>query len=112
MDILERAEAERIQREETLRAARAKREERPRTDMPAADYPVTIIGCIRGRDGWYRAGFDERSQTIKPVQALDSSRPHAPRAHTANPEKRNPRRADTASSENAVRSADACGRKT
>ena len=64
MDILERAEADRIQREETLQAARAKREERPRTDIPAADYPVTIIGCIRGRDGWYQAGYNERKKTI------------------------------------------------
>lgn len=70
MDILERAEAERIQREETLQAARTKREERPRTDMPAADYPVTIIDCIRGVDGWYQAGYDKRKQSIIPMQMI------------------------------------------
>ena len=70
MDILERAEAERAQREEALQAARTKQEERrPRTDMPPTDYPVTIIGCIRGRDGWYTAGFDHRKQTIVPLGA-------------------------------------------
>ena len=35
--------------------------------MRAEDYPVTIIGCIRGVDGWYRAGFDEKTKTIKPM---------------------------------------------
>ena len=70
MDILERAEAERVQREETLQAARMKREERPKTDMRAEDYPVTIIGCIRGVDGWYQAGFDTRKQTILPLERM------------------------------------------
>ena len=70
MDKLERAEEERIRREETLQAARVKREERPRTDMPETDYPVTIIGCIRGVDGWYQAGYDKRKQTIILLQMI------------------------------------------
>lgn len=70
MDILERAEAERVQREEALQAARMKREERPKTDMRAEDYPVTIIGCIRGVDGWYRAGFDKKTKNMKPLERM------------------------------------------
>ena len=47
--------------------------EAPRSDILPADYPVTIIGCVRGIDGWYRAGFDHNKQTIIPLpgQPLD-----------------------------------------
>ena len=81
MDYLEKYEAEQEARREAIAstaavgsAALADRE-KPRTDMPETDYPVTIIGCIRGVDGWYLAGYDKRSKTIKPMQALDSSSP-------------------------------------
>ena len=43
---------------------------RPLTDMPETDYPVTIIGCIRGVDGWYLAGYDKRTKTIKPLEQI------------------------------------------
>lgn len=39
-------------------------------DMPETDYPVTIIGCIRGVDGWYRAGYDSKTKTIKPLERI------------------------------------------
>ena len=41
--------------------------EAPRSDILPADYPVTIIGCIRGVDGWYPAGYDSRTGTIRPL---------------------------------------------
>ena len=44
--------------------------DKPRTDMPETDYPVTIIGCIRGVDGWYLAGYDHRTETITPIRRI------------------------------------------
>ena len=77
MDYLEKYEAEQEARREFLdrQAMPQQADQKPRTDMPETDYPVTIIGCIRGVDGWYLAGYDKRSKTIKPMQALDSSSP-------------------------------------
>ena len=69
MDYLERYQAEQEERRAFLARQRAPRaDEGPHTDIRAEDYPVTIIGCIRGIDGWYRAGFDERTKTIKPIE--------------------------------------------
>ena len=69
MDYLERYEAEQEERRAFLARQRAARaDDGPHTDMRAEDYPVTIIGCIRGIDGWYRAGYDERTKTIKPIE--------------------------------------------
>lgn len=31
---------------------------------------ITIIGCIKGVDGWYRAGFDEDAKTIIPLEKI------------------------------------------
>lgn len=74
MDYLERyqAEQEAVQalHERSPHATRADEETRPRTDMRAEDYPVTVIGCVRGIDGWYRAGYDERTKTIKPMERI------------------------------------------
>ena len=81
MDYLEKYEAEQEARREAIASTAAVGSamladgNKPRTDMPETDYPVTIIGCIRGVDGWYLAGYDKRSKTIKPMQALDSSSP-------------------------------------
>jgi len=41
-------------------------QERP---APAA-HPITIIGCIKGINGWYRAGFDEDTKTIIPLERV------------------------------------------
>ena len=73
MDALDRLEAERERRLEAQalhcsspHATRADKS-KSRTDMPASAYPVTIIGCIRGVDGWYQAGWDERKRKITPL---------------------------------------------
>ena len=69
MDYLERYQAEQEERQAAIARQRAPRaDDGPHTDMRSEDYPVTIIGCIRGRDGWYRAGFDEKTKTIKPIE--------------------------------------------
>ena len=81
MDYLEKYEAEQEARREAIASTAAvgsaalADKNKPRTDMPETDYPVTIIGCVRGVDGWYLAGYDKRSKTIKPMQALDGSSP-------------------------------------
>jgi len=31
---------------------------------------VTVIGCIKGVDGWYRAGYDENTKSIIPLEKL------------------------------------------
>lgn len=66
MDALDRLEAER-ERRRALFARPRQESPRPRTDMPASAYPVTIIGCIRGVDGWYLAGWDKRKRRITPL---------------------------------------------
>ena len=35
-----------------------------------AQHKVTVIGCIKGVDGWYRAGYDEDTKTIIPLEKL------------------------------------------
>lgn len=44
--------------------------EAPRSDIRPADYPVTIIGCIRGVTGWFTAGYDHNKQTIIPLERI------------------------------------------
>lgn len=67
MDAIEKLEAE----EERRAAVFAKpAPEAPRSDIRATDYPVTIIGCIRGMDGWYQAGYDHRTKTITPIRRI------------------------------------------
>ena len=64
MDAIEKLEAE----EERRTAYFAKpAPEAPRSDIRAADYPVTIIGCIRGVTGWFRAGYDHRKEAVIPT---------------------------------------------
>jgi hypothetical protein len=38
---------------------------------PEPKHNITIIGVIRGVDGWYRAGFDENTKTIVPLELLE-----------------------------------------
>ena len=72
MDYLEKYEADQEARREFLecQAMPQQADQRSRTDMPEADYPLTIIGCIRGVDGWYQAGFDARKRTVVPVKQI------------------------------------------
>ena len=77
MDYLEKYEAEQEARREaiasfaTVGSAALADRDKPRTDMPETDYPVTIIGCIRGVDGWYLAGYDKRKETIVPLEQVE-----------------------------------------
>ena len=72
MDYLEKYEAEQEARREFLdrQAMPQQADQRPRTDMPEELYPVTIIGCIRGVDGWYLAGYHSKTKTIKPMERI------------------------------------------
>lgn len=67
MDLLDRIE----ERKERLRNLH---DEEPETQPPSpVQHDITIIGCIRGVDGWYRCGFDENTKTIVPVELLEKS---------------------------------------
>ena len=76
MDYLEKYEAELERRREAIASTAAVCSapladgHSMRSDIRPADYPVTIIGCIRGVDGWYLAGFDQRKRTIIPMQMI------------------------------------------
>ena len=76
MDILDRIDAEIEAKREAIASTAAVGSTafadgtKPKTDMPAKDYPITIIGCIRGVDGWYRAGYDERKKTVVPLEMV------------------------------------------
>lgn len=72
MDYLEKYEAEQEERREVLlrQTMPQQADQRPRTDMPEELYPVTIIGCIRGVDGWYLAGYHSKTKTIKPLERI------------------------------------------
>lgn len=76
MDILDRYQEE-IERRQALHAkgkpltaavrsaALADREQKVR-------HQITIIGCIRGVDGWYRCGFDEERKQIVPLEQIET----------------------------------------
>lgn len=80
MDYLEKFEAEQEERREAIASAAAARsassagDQRTRAEISETDYPVTIIGCIRGVDGWYLAGYDMRTKTIKPLRRMSGDR--------------------------------------
>ena len=65
MDYLDRLE----ENEERYRAMR--RREPNRTAEPKPMHDITIIGVIRGMDGWYRCGFDENMKTIVPLEMVE-----------------------------------------
>lgn len=58
--------------EERFRAMR--RRELRQTVEPKPTHDITIIGCIRGIDGWYRCGFDENTKTIVPVELIERTK--------------------------------------
>lgn len=74
MDYLEKYEAEQEARREAIASTAAVGSavlaDGKKTDMPETDYPVTIIGCIRGVDGWYLAGCDRQKRSIIPMQMI------------------------------------------
>ncbi len=72
MDYLKKYEAEQEARRDFLvrQAMPQQADQRPRTDMPMDLYPVTIIGCIRGVDGWYLAGYHSKTKTVKPLDRI------------------------------------------
>ena len=76
MDRIERMEAELERRREAIASTAAvgsaalADKDKLRTDMPETDYPVTIIGCIRGVDGWYLVGYDNRKKAIIPTTLI------------------------------------------
>lgn len=68
MDYLDRLE----ENEERFRAMR--RREPRQTAEPKPTHDITIIGVIRGVDGWYRCGFDENTKTIVPVELIERAK--------------------------------------
>ena len=38
-----------------------------KSDIRPEEWPVTIIGCVRGVTGWFTAGYDERKRVIVPL---------------------------------------------
>ena len=77
MDALDRYQAELERRREAQalhcgspHAPRADEKTRPLSDIRPEEWPVTIIGCIRGVDGWYQAGYDARKRTVVPIKQI------------------------------------------
>ena len=74
MDAIEKLDAEEEHRRQVATCTEDVRSatlaDGAKSDMRLADYPVTIIGCVRGIDGWYRAGFDHSKQTIIPMERI------------------------------------------
>lgn len=78
MDILDRYQDE-LERRRAMRdkgkpltaavrsAALADREQK-------VQHQITIIGCIRGVDGWYRCGFDEARKQIVPLEKIEQDK--------------------------------------
>lgn len=66
MDWLDRLE----EREERFRSVRRQEPTRRIDEPPKTTHSVTIIGVIRGADGWYRAGYDEQTKTIVPLEKI------------------------------------------
>jgi len=74
MDILDRYQEEIERRQamhdkgrtlETRSASQADEEQKVRRQ-------ITVIGCIRGVDGWYRCGFDEDRKQIVPLEQIET----------------------------------------
>ena len=59
MDWLDRQQEE----EERFRNLHAE-EPAPKPQPNRTQHNVTLIGVIRGVDGWYRSGYDESTRTI------------------------------------------------
>ena len=40
------------------------------TPNPHAGHEITVIGCIKGTDGWHMLGFDENTKTLVPLEKI------------------------------------------
>lgn len=69
MDFLDRLQA----REERLRNLHTVEAPAKPQPNPSA-HTITVIGCIKGVDGWYRAGYDENTKTIIPMEMIEKTR--------------------------------------
>jgi len=49
-------------------------DEAKRIEPKATAHNITVIGCIKGIDGWYRAGYDENTKTIVPLDLIEKVR--------------------------------------
>ena len=78
MDILDRYQEEIERRRE--RQAKGKpltaavRSAALADDEKKVRHQITVIGCIRGVDGWYRCGFDEERKTIVPLELIEQDK--------------------------------------
>ena len=76
MDILDRYQEE-IERRQALHAKDRTLEASPATradEEQKVRHQITIIGCIRGIDGWYRCGFDEERKAIVPLELIEQDK--------------------------------------
>ena len=37
-------------------------------------HELTIFGCMKGVDGWYRVAFDEQTKTIIPLEKIEDEK--------------------------------------
>lgn len=77
MDILDRYQEEIERRERQAKGkplTAAVRSAARADDEKKVRHQVTIIGCIRGVDGWYRCGFDEARKAIVPLEKLEQDK--------------------------------------
>ena len=42
----------------------------PASEPPHAGHEITVIGCIKGTDGWHMLGFDENTKTLVPLEKI------------------------------------------
>lgn len=74
MDILDRYQDE-LERRRERQALHGGSPHATRADeAQKVRHQVTIIGCIRGVDGWYRCGFDEARKAIVPLEKLEQDK--------------------------------------
>lgn len=71
MDILDRYQEE-IERRRERQALHGGSPHATRADEEQkVQHQITVIGCIRGVDGWYRCGFDEARKAIVPLEQIE-----------------------------------------
>jgi len=55
--------------EEKSRFTYREPERKAEPEKPA--HPITILGCIKTENGWYRLGYDENTKTLKPMEKVN-----------------------------------------
>lgn len=71
MDILDRYQEE-LERRRALHEKSGPRQASQADEAQKARHQITLIGCIRGVDGWYRCGFDEERKAIVPLEQIET----------------------------------------